>query len=148
MPSAQLWQDVGDLKNVVLYDILLKREVEMEKSIYILFNIEYTVVNDEERAFIHLKSLSPESINQKLKFRIMGKEEHYSFDQLREVVSKSYFKRGDMLNLFVVNQETGEEQNFGIKISKDWPKDLAANKITARQASHEITSYLENIGIL
>lgn len=120
----------------------------MAKQVYILFDIEYTVVNDEERAFIRLKSLSPRMINQKLKFGIVGKKEHYNFDQLREIVSESYFKRGDILYLFVVNQESGEKQNFGITISKDWPKNLAANKITTRRASHEITSHLENIGIL
>ena len=119
----------------------------MAKTVHILFKIEYTVVKGEERAFIRLKSLSP-AIDERLKFGIVGKEEHYSFDQLREVVSKSYFKREDILYLFVVNEETGKKQNFGIRISEDWPEDLAANKITIAPASYEITLYLENIGIL
>jgi len=59
-----------------------------------------------------------------------------------------YFKRGDKLHLFVINQDTGKKQIFGINISKNWPSDLAANKITARPVSYEITSHLEKIGIL
>lgn len=119
----------------------------MEKSVHILFSTKYTVVKGEERGCIHLKSVSP-AINKNLKFGIVGKEKHFSFEQLREKISKLYFKRGDILYLFIINQKTGERQNFGINISKKWPKGLAADKIVIRPASVEITEYLENIGVL
>ncbi len=60
---------------------------EETKRICMLFEIKYTVVKGKERAFIRLKSLS-HTINQKLKFGIVGKEEQYSFDRLKEVLSK------------------------------------------------------------
>ena len=119
----------------------------MKQSVYILFNMVHTKVKGEKRGFIDLKSLSPE-INQKLKFGYVGDEEHYSFDQLRERVEKIYYKRGDTLFLFVVNTETGEKQKFGIDLSKDWPEGIAGDKLFRAHASFEITSYLENIGIL
>ena len=119
----------------------------MEKSVHILFAIWYTVVKGEDRGCIHLKSVSP-AINKNLKFGIVGKEEHFSFERLREKISKLYFKRGDILYLFIINQKTRKRQNFGINISKKWPKSLAADKIAIRPASMEITSYLEKIGIL
>jgi len=138
IPELHKLQGTGELEKII----------ETYKSGYILFHQEYTVVGGEERAFIRLKSLSPVALNKRLKFGITGRREQYDFDQLRDALSKMYFKKGDILNLFVVNTETERKQDFGMDISSDWPKGLAADKITSRRASLEITSYLKNIGIL
>lgn len=138
IPELHILQGTGELEKII----------EKYKLVYILFHLEYTVVGGEERAFIHLKSLSPVAINQRLKFGIPGQKEQYDFDQLRDVISKGYFKRGDKLYLFVVNTETEEKQDFGINISIDWPEGLAEDKNIHIPASVEITSYLKKIGIL
>jgi hypothetical protein len=137
IPELHKLQETGELEKII----------EKYKSAYILFHQEYTVVGGEERAFIKLKSLSPVAINQRLKFGITGKKEQYDFDQLRNVLSKMYFKKGAKLYLFVINTETEEKQDFGVDISIDWPKGLAADKITTRPGSFEITSHLKKIGI-
>lgn len=123
-------------------------EVEMAKQVFILFEIHYKVIKEEVRGFIYLKSLSPE-INDNLKFTIVPEKEHYSFDQLREKLKESYFKKEDEgIMLSVVNQKTGEEQKFGITLTEEWPDYLAADKLRVRRALIEITEYLEKIGIL
>jgi len=138
IPELHILQGTGELEKII----------EKYKLVYIRFQLEYTVVGGEERAVIHLKALSPVAINQRLKFGITGNKEQYDFDQLRDVISKRYFKRGGKLCLFLVNTETEEKQDFGEDISIDWPKGLAENKITRRPGNFEITSYLKNIGIL
>jgi len=164
----QAFKDMGDIDRQAISDFIkkqcheknkipelhklygtgeLEKIIEKHKSAYIIFHSEYTVLGGEERAFIKLKSLSPVTINQRLKFGITGNKEQYDFDQLRDVISKGYFKRGDKLYLFVINKETEEKQDFGVDISIDWPKGLAADKITTRPGSFEITSHLKKIGI-
>jgi len=123
-------------------------EVEMAKQVFILFEIHYKVIKEEVRGFIYLKSLSP-IINKNIKFTIEPEKEQYSFDQLREKLKESYFKKEDVGMVFsVVNQKTGEEQKFGITLTEEWPEDLAGDALRIRPASIEITEYLEKIGIL
>lgn len=120
----------------------------MAKQVFILFEIHYKVVKGEVRGFIYLKSLSP-IINKNIKFTIVPEKEHYSFDQLREKLKESYFKKDDVgMVLSVVNQKTGEEQKFGITLTGEWPEDLAGDTLRIRPARIEITEYLEKIGIL
>jgi hypothetical protein len=120
----------------------------MSKQVFILFEIHYKVIKEEVRGFIYLKSLSP-IINKNIKFTIAPEKEHYSFDQLREKLKESYFKKEDVgIMLSVVNQKTGEEQKFGITLTEEWPEDLAGDTLRIRPARTEITEYLEKIGIL
>lgn len=120
----------------------------MPKSVHILSTIEYRVIKGEEGVIIRLNFLSP-AIKQKLKFGIEGKEQQYSFDELAEVLSKSYVKRGDILELFVVKQKNGDKQNFEINVSVNWPEGLAGDKVKMVPGKkYEITQYLKNIGIL
>lgn len=123
----------------------------MENKVYILFQIRYLVIKGQERGFIDLKGLSPETISQKLKFRIIerGEKQSYDFDQLEERLKEYYFTREILgMALSVVNKETDEESKFAINISKDWPEGLAEDKIIDRQGYIEITKYLEQIGII
>lgn len=122
----------------------------MKKSVYILFEIHYTIIKGRERGYIHLKSLSPKIINQKLKFTILKEEKQsYNFDQLAEKLKFYYFTRKQFeIVLSVINQETSKEQQFGIDISKLWPEGLAEDKIIVSRTYIEITKCLEEIGIL
>ena len=90
---------------------------EETKRICMLFEIKYTVVKGKERAFIRLKSLS-HTINQKLKFGIVGKEEQYSFDQLKEVLSKSFFKKRRCTVSFCCQSRNWREAKFRNKCFK------------------------------
>lgn len=117
------------------------------EKVYITLRTIYATVKDEGMAIVVFMSLSPKTINQRLKFGIISREEQASFDELREYFKDSCFKRGDKLGLFFVNQETGQKQNFWLDISKDWPKGLAEDTDIQRRESYEITSYLESIGI-
>ena len=119
----------------------------MEKA-YITLRATYSTFKDVGIAIVLFMSLSPETINQRLKFGIIGKEEQCSFDELREYLNMSCFKKGDKLGLFVVNKETGQKQNFWLDISKDWPEGLAENISTQKRESYEITSHLKSIGVL
>lgn len=120
----------------------------MAKQVYIIFDIHYNVVRGDVEGFIYLKSLSPE-INDNLKFTIAPEKEHYSFDQLREKFKDYYFKKDDVgMVLSVVNQKTGEQQQFGVNLTEYWPDDLAGDTLRVRRTYIEITEYLEKIGIL
>lgn len=123
-------------------------EIEMAKQVFILFEIHYKVIKEQVRGFLYLKSLSP-TINKNLKFTTAPEKEHYSFDQLREKLKESYFKKEDEgMVLSVVNKKTGEEQKFGITLTEEWPDGLADDTLRIRPARIEITEYLEKIGIL
>jgi len=87
----------------------------MAKKVYIIIVWNFFISPAEERAIVHNMALSPVTYEQSLRFGIVGDEEQYSFDELREKLKKNhYFKRGIKLYLFVANHETGEKQNFSI----------------------------------
>lgn len=119
----------------------------MEKA-YITLRTIYATVNGEGIAIVGFVSLSPETINQRLKFGIIGTEEQASFDELKEYWNKSCFRKGNKMGLFVVNKETGQKQDFWLDISKDWPEESAEDTDVQKRESYEITSYLKSIGVL
>lgn len=128
----------------------------MEK-VYIRITLFHPPEN-ENIAKIHQIELSPPTFNGRIKYGIAGYEEQYSFDEfvkelrIKTGQSEGYkysIKRGDKLGLFVVNAETGQKQIFGIDVSKDWPVYSKTGDSHMRRFDYiEITSYLENIGIL
>jgi hypothetical protein len=63
-------------------------------------------------------------------------------------VKKLYFIRGENLFIFIVNQETGEKQDFGLNISEKWPEGLLGLMNIEKREIYEITPYLESIGVL
>jgi len=120
----------------------------MEEKAYIIIVWNFFFSPAEESAIIHNMSLSPVTYEQSLRFRIVGDEEQYSFDELREKLKQEYFKRGEKLYLFALNPETGEKQNFSINISKIWPEGLVGGKNIMKRQPYEITSCLKKIGVL
>lgn len=128
----------------------------MEK-VYIRITLFHPPEN-EDIAKIHMIELSPPTFNGRVKYGIAGFDEEHSFEEfqrdlrIKDEKGQGYkysIKRGDKLGLFVVNAETGQKQIFGIDVSKDWPVYSKAGSSPMRQSEYiEITSYLENIGIL
>ena len=128
----------------------------MEK-VYIRITLFHPPESDDI-AKIHQIELSPPTFNGRIKYGIAGYEEQYSFDEfvkelrIKTGQSEGYkysIKRGDKLGLFAVNAETGQKQIFGIDVSRDWPVYSKTGNSPMRRTDYiEITSYLENIGIL
>ena len=128
----------------------------MEK-VYIRIKLFHPPESDDI-AKIHMIELSPPTFNGRVKYGIAGYEKRYSFDEfvkelrIKTGQSEGYkysIKRGDKLGLFVVNAETGQKQIFSIDVSKDWPMYSKTGNSHMRPTGYiEITSYLENIGIL
>lgn len=116
----------------------------MSEKAHIILRLFLPTRGDEEIAKIYSMALSPVAIEKRLKFSRVGKDDQYSFDQLRDVLSEITIKKGDVLPLSVINPETGEKQDFRLNISKDWPDGLVGE----REVSYEITSALKKIGIL
>lgn len=115
---------------------------------HIILHMLFPKEEGGERGVIHLISISPDKIKEELRFGIVGEEEQYSFDKLSKEVKKRIFKRGQTLNLFFVNQETGQKQDFGLDISKGWPDSFVGIGYIQIPKVYEITSVLKKIGVL
>jgi len=111
----------------------------------IVYRIEYSTSRGKKRAVIELK-LEPR-ISKKIKYGIKGDKNYYTFKELKEKVKKLYFKPGDVLYLFLVNNENNQRQDFGINISKGWPHNLTEDTIITRVDTVDTSTYLKKIGI-
>ena len=120
----------------------------MEKKLNrnkIVYRIEFETLRGEDRAGIRL--ISEPIISERIKYGVRGDKNYYSFEELKEKVSKLYFKPGSVLYLFVVNNENNQKQNFGINISKGWPHNLTEDTIITRVDTVDTSTYLKKIGI-
>ena len=106
------------------------------------------VVFVEESCFAALVASCLETPHKETGGFLIGKEEkQLSFDEFREKVRKLYFPKGAKLNFFIVNQGTGEKQNFNIN-PKIWPEGIVGGKNILMRQPYEITSCLQKIDIL
>lgn len=117
--------------------------MEHEK-VYIILRLYLPTRGVVERAMIYSMALSPGKFEEKLIFGMAGKDDQYSFGQLRDVLSEITIEKGDVLPLSVINPETGDKKNINLDSSKGWPyrQDVGI------ETRIEITSALKNIGIL
>jgi len=117
---------------------------ELNRNI-IVYRIEFETSIGEDRAGIRL--ISEPIISKKIKYGIRGDNNYYTFEELKEKFKKLYFKKGDVLRLFVVNNENNQRQDFGINISEGWPHNLTEDTTITRVDTVDISTYLKKIGI-
>ena len=133
---------------IIDVDKVIKREGKMNKELNrneIEYWIEYRTLRGENRAGIKL--ISEPIISKKIKYGIMGDNNYYTFEELKEKFKKLYFKKGDVLRLFVVNDENNQRKYFGINISEGWPHNLTEDTNIKKVYTVDISTYLKKIGI-
>jgi len=123
----------------------MNEELNLNKIVY---RIEYKASIGEERAGITgIRLISEPIISKKIKYGVMEDNNYYTFEELKEKVKKLYFKPGDVLHLFVVNDENNQRQDFKINISERWPHNLTEDTNIAKFGTVDISTYLKKIGI-
>ena len=113
-----------------------------EENNWIVFEITYVKRAGEEAALVILTS-APKT--KKIKYGLIGDSKLYTSEELRG--KKWYSKKGDILYLFIVNEDTGQRETLSIDILSDWPRDLMEDVLRMKQAIVDISQHMKKIGI-
>ena len=115
-------------------------------STMLTFNLTYMMVQRKEIVFIKLTSCP--QLGENIKWSFLGDPQCYSFAKFREMLSQTPYRRGVPLKFYIVDEAAGRLEGIGIDISKDWPLDLAEDKIIARQGLIDISEQLGKLDLL
>jgi len=111
---------------------------------YIRFKIRYEIHKGEKTATISLLNV-PDIEN--LRYGLVGYPKKYTLDEFKKIFPLT-MREGRNLDLFIVNQETGEDAKFGYDIFKGCPHNLTELKIKVRELPDDISEHLKKIGLI
>jgi len=87
-------------------------------------------------------------LTEKAKWTMLGDSQHYAYEEFREMLSKSVFKKGSLLELYIVNKEIGQLEPIRINLTEIWPSGLTGGNVVDTIYTVNISKQMEKLGFL
>ena len=115
----------------------------LKKFAQIELNISYMGTPEGETFTVQIKSIPP--FGGKLKWTMLHDSLHYDYEKFRKMLSQSFFKKGDMLELHIVNEEIGQLEPIRINPEEIWPSGLTGGHVLDTRYSVNISKQMEKL---
>lgn len=107
----------------------------------IIFDIKYFV--KVKRAFVRLNAAPKIKL---LAYGIVEESKYFTQKEFNDYISKKYIEKGNALDFFIVNKETGQKKP--VRFNIEWPHNSGDKEFIAGRKVYELSEYLKDVGIL
>jgi len=117
----------------------------LRKHSVITLNLSFMGTPENEVFTIQIKSIPP--FGRKLKWTMLHDSQHYDYEKFKEMLSKAVFKKVDLLELHIINEDMGQLEPIRINLKKIWPGGLTGGNVKDTIYMINISRQMEKLGI-
>ncbi|MCW4042873.1 MAG: helix-turn-helix domain-containing protein [Candidatus Bathyarchaeota archaeon] len=110
--------------------------------------LNFTFMGTPKNEIVSVKLKAIPLLTEKAKWTMLGDSQHYAYEKFKEMLSISVFKKGSLLELYIVNKEIGQLEPIRINLTEIWPSGLTGGNVVDTIYTVNISKQMEKLGFL